>query len=589
MIYEIYLDEKILYYPNDSKYVAFNAELSQALNDSGTLVLDIPKTNPLYDSVKSRKSMLTVKKNGKEVFNGEVREVKENFDFSKHIYAVGELAFLFDSIQPQARYQNKTPLEVFYSMIEHHNAQVDDKKKFEPGMVTVKDSNDSIYRFTNYEDTLTAIREKLCDKLNGYLRIRKQDGKRYLDLVKIEDYGHICNQPIIFGSNLLDYSRNFNSQDIATSVIPLGAHLDTEEVQGLDSYLTIKSVNDGKDYINQSDDLINELGMIRVVKHWDDVTLPENLKRKAEEWLQQAQYESMTIELNAVDMSNFGWNVETFELGDMVEIQAAPLGIKKLVLPIQRRTVYLNELDRNYIVLGNTMQLSYTEQASKAASTIEDKIPQQASILDMALKNASAMINANGEKGNVSIRLKDGQPYEILVMDADTLENSTRAWRWNLSGFGHGTKNAGESEFTWAANVALTMDGEVVATKGTIAGFTMHTGAHWIDDKEWDYLESPGGRVKIGARVDGTAGEIQINGYTVPTYKSLEGYTLKSELNAVDAKINTLQNYITSTEFANYIKTLIWTYLQVVFTGPGGASLESTSRGDLILKGYNIT
>ena len=45
---------------------------------------------------------------GKEIFYGEVRESEKDFYRTKHIYAVGELAFLFDSIQPQAKYQNKT-------------------------------------------------------------------------------------------------------------------------------------------------------------------------------------------------------------------------------------------------------------------------------------------------------------------------------------------------------------------------------------------------------------------------------------------------------------------------------------------------
>ena len=96
------------------------------------------------------------------------------------------------------------------------------EKRFYVGMVTVHDPNDSLYRFTNQETTLDCIREKLCEKLDGYLRIRKVDGKRYLDLVTLQEYGKICEQPIEFGDNLLDYSENVSASELYTCVIPKG-------------------------------------------------------------------------------------------------------------------------------------------------------------------------------------------------------------------------------------------------------------------------------------------------------------------------------------------------------------------------------
>ena len=105
MIYEVYLDDELLYYPNDENYSIINAVVETSLNEAGTFECDVPVSNPKYDSFNLRKSMIQVTKDGEEIFYGEVREVKQNLDFTKHIYAVGELAFLFDSIQPQARYQ----------------------------------------------------------------------------------------------------------------------------------------------------------------------------------------------------------------------------------------------------------------------------------------------------------------------------------------------------------------------------------------------------------------------------------------------------------------------------------------------------
>ena len=67
--------------------------------------------------------MIRVLQNEKEIFYGEVREITDNIDFTKHIYAVGELAFLFDSIQPQKVYQC-SPLQKFTEIINIHNIQL---------------------------------------------------------------------------------------------------------------------------------------------------------------------------------------------------------------------------------------------------------------------------------------------------------------------------------------------------------------------------------------------------------------------------------------------------------------------------------
>ena len=235
MMYQVLMDGKDLYYPGDKEYVIVDAVAKLQLNDSGTFECDVPVVNPEYGNVKNRKSMIQVLKNGKEIFYGEVRESEKDFFGTKQIYAVGELAFLFDSIQPQAKYQNKTSRQLLETWLNIHNSQVEERKRFYVGMVTVHDPNDSLYRFTNQETTLDCIREKLCEKLNGYLRIRKENGKRYLDLVTLQEYGKICEQPIEFGENLLDYSENVSANDLYTAVIPKGARLEESPIEGLEA------------------------------------------------------------------------------------------------------------------------------------------------------------------------------------------------------------------------------------------------------------------------------------------------------------------------------------------------------------------
>lgn len=456
MIYEVYLDGQILYYPDDEQYVIKNARLTQALNDSGEFEFEVPASNPLYGDIMPRRGMLQVLRDGKEIFYGEVREAEETLDFVKRIYAVGELVFLFDSIQPQGRYQNNTVRQFFETLIYQHNSQVEEKKRFEVGVVTVTDPNDSIYRYTNYEDTLTALRDKLCDRLDGYLRIRKENGKRYLDLVRLEDYGKTSDQKIEFGENLLEYAANLDGNSIATAVIPLGVRLDTSEVEGLDAYTTIKSVNNGRDYVF-SQTAVDRFGWIRRVVNFDDVTLPENLKRKGEQWLAGNQFEELTLQLNALDMSILDCDIDGLELGDMIHAVAEPFGMST-VFPLQAKVTYLQEHDKNYITLGNTQKKPYTQQISAATNDIQEKIPQASTILNEAKSNSSDLIKA-ATSGYITMKMGEkGNPEELLIMDTNDINTATKVWRWNINGLGYSS-----SGYNGRYGTAITMDGKIVA------------------------------------------------------------------------------------------------------------------------------
>ncbi|EOS33909.1 phage minor structural protein [Lachnospiraceae bacterium M18-1] len=436
-MYQILIDGRDLYYPQDEEYTASDPVVKLQLNDSGTLDLGVPVCNPEYDNIKNRISMVQVLKNGKEIFYGEVREAEKDFYRTKQVYAVGELAFLYDSIQPQAEYHDLTTRQMLETWLNIHNSQVEDKKKFYVGIVTVHDSNDSLYRFTNQETTLDAIREKLCEKLNGYLRIRKENGKRYLDLVTLEEYGKICEQPIEFGDNLLDYSENISASDLYTCVIPKGARLEESPIEGLEAYVDIKSVNDGKDYV-YSPESVSVYGWNRCVVSWDDVTLPENLKKKAEAWLKDAQYETMVLNLTAADLSILDADMESFELGDSIHVYSRPHGMDR-AFPVQTLELHLQDPSKDNLQLGTSMKLSYTDQNKGNYQAVEqelDNVRQTTSWMQSAIDNATAMMT--GSKGGYKISEfdEDGRWLRDLYMNAPNKEDASKVMQINMNGIG---------------------------------------------------------------------------------------------------------------------------------------------------------
>ena len=436
-MYQVLIDGRDLFYPGDPEYTVLDATVKLQLNDSGTFECEVPVTNPEYGNIKNRISMIQVLKDEKEIFYGEVRESEKDFYGTKQVYAVGELAFLFDSIQPQAKYQDMTSRQLLETWLNIHNSQVEDKKKFYVGIVTVHDSNDSLYRFTNQETTLDCIREKLCEKLGGYLRIRKVDGKRYLDLVTLEEYGKICEQYIEFGENLLDYSENVSASDLYTCVIPKGARLDESPIEGLEAYVDITSVNDGKDYL-YSEDAVAVYGWNRCVVSWDDVTEPANLKKKGEDWLKDNQFETMVLELTAADLSMLDSSIESFELGDTVPVYSKPHGMDR-TFPVQKLEFHLLDPSQDKLELGSTMKLSYTEQNKGNIQYIHLQLENNritTAWLQSAIDNATAMMTGSKGGYKVSEYDEDGRWLRDLYMDAPSKEDAKHVMQFNMNGIG---------------------------------------------------------------------------------------------------------------------------------------------------------
>ena len=555
-MFDITIDGNTLYHPNSVDYNIISGVIHEELNDSGYMELKIPYSNPAYDSIVERKSKIIVFKDNVELWYGEVKDVSKDFSKNKSLYIVGEASFLNDTVQPQRKLTG-TKFQVLEEMLNYHNSMIEAEKHFQIGVVG-KGATDNIEVVTDWEYTLDAIRTHLCG-VEEYFRIRHVNGVRYLDIMPLETYGKYSEQAIMFGENLLDYAEESTGADIATTCIPLGAKLEEEGIEGYQNYLTCESVNNGKNYV-ELPSAISRLGHITKVVKFEDVTDPNVLLTEAVNYLKTAQYATLTLNLTAIDLSILRSDIDNYAVGDYVPAICEPLGMNAL-FPVRERQTDIVNIENNTIKIGASGTKTVTQQSAESIKELEHKMPNRDDILTAALKNASAMINANGDNGNVSIRLNsDGKPYEIVIMDADTIENSTRAWRWNLNGFGHGTKKAGDPDFTWEANVALTMDGEVVAKKGSIAGFGIfvnQTIGGFLANSLYAYSDK--GFVQIAfseSSGDSTIRLHQDNNevYLTPKVMVINGMDVKASINNALNGINSLSDDIANLN--NYIKSV---------------------------------
>lgn len=280
-MYRVYCNDSPLYDLRDEDLVLISPIVKIGENTAGSFEFSILPKHPHYKEVNELTSVITAYDGDEEIFCGRVVEITKDLYNRKKVICEGELAYFNDSIQRPAKYQGLTVRGYLETLVNIHNQQVKNQgidKTFKVGAVTVQDNNDYVYKYTNWESTLEVIKTDLLNTYGGYLRIRKENGVRYIDY--LADYPNTNTQVIEFGSNLLDFTHDMVASDIVTAVIPLGARLeDVTEVEGLDAYLTIKDVNGGVDYV-YSQEAVKSYGWIFKTVKWDDVHVADNLLRK---------------------------------------------------------------------------------------------------------------------------------------------------------------------------------------------------------------------------------------------------------------------------------------------------------------------
>lgn len=414
-MYKIYVDNELFSDSRIDDLMLINPVVTLEANNPGSFTFTIPAEHPKKDLIKRRKSIISVFRDVEStpVFQGFCVEETTDFNRQRKIKCEGELSYLNDSVQRQAKYQGVTVLELFTEYIKNHNSQVDDYKKFEVGEVTVTDPNDYIYCFTNMQSTMTEIKEDLVDDYGGFVRVMYDNGKKRIDYIK--DSPRISPQTIELGKNLIDFTSNIDCSDIATVVIPLGAKLDTQEVEGLDARLTVKSVNDDKDYIENTIAVSNYGRIVKVVK-WDDVTTPSTLKTKCEKYIKDYQFDNVVVQAKAVDFGYFSNKVEKFQMLDSVRIVSEKHGMDRYFM-LTKMKLNLNNPENDVFTFGKTIKISLTVSANSSIGMMQKEfmtLPQ-----DILNKTSSMLETKVGKDENDTIISMINAAAEIIKLTSN--------------------------------------------------------------------------------------------------------------------------------------------------------------------------
>lgn len=527
-MYSIYGDGKCIY--NDiyaSEMInAVSPKLTLADNTAGSLEITLPVGNIGYDILERLSSEIVVKRYGEEIWSGRIISEKKNFQNSRILTCEGELAYLNDTTQPPNEYNDIEVYDFINALLTKHNGRVADSKKFYIGAITVKGT---ISVYTDDESTLSIINSKLIEELGGHIVIRKvtENGKvkRYLDY--IADYINTNAQEIRFGSNLLDFTIDWDMSAFATVILPRGAKLNSS-----DAYTDVSSVNNGSRYVI-NDEAVKKYGWIEVVVDWENISEPSELLTIAQTYLKESQFEEMVIEASAVDLRYLSSDIQPIVLLDQVRCISKPHGMDK-IFPVTKITIQLDRPDSAKYTLGNrilnnTLTGTIRAENENILKRIEN-IPDETSILEKAKNNATEILKKYAQGYVTLIQTESGS--EALVISADKTYNpttgywsdTTRLWKWNINGLGY-SKDGGRTY-----GLAMTMDGAVVAdyiTTGTMSADRIRTGILQDENKNtvWDLttgiLTMKKGSISLGNKFSVTD-----EGYLTTEYGKIGGFTI---------------------------------------------------------------
>ncbi|MBM6667548.1 phage tail protein [Lacrimispora saccharolytica] len=326
-MYKIYANDTAIWTPNDNEKKFVSPKLALEVNKLGSLSFTIYPNHKAYDLLVKMQTIISVYQDNEILFKGRIFSDKADFRKAKKVEIEGILGYFNDSIVRPYSFTGDVP-DYLEMLINQHNNQMPGQKQFKLGNVTVTDPNNYITRSSSdYPKTWEEIENKLIKLLGGYIVIRYEEDGNYIDY--LADFPTEETQKIEYAVNLLDLDNEVKADNLATCIIPLGASVQDDE--GNSSRITIKDVNNGLDYIY--DPIVEAVyGRISKTVTWDDVTLPENLLKKAQEWIKTAALLEGTLTIKAVDLHLIDDQIQAFRIGQYIPVYSVPHGINEDLL-----------------------------------------------------------------------------------------------------------------------------------------------------------------------------------------------------------------------------------------------------------------
>lgn len=179
--------------------------------------------------------------------------------------------------------------------------------------------------------------------------------------------------------------------------------------------------------------------------------------------------------------------LERVNLCDTVTIRHSALGVSVSAMVVQTAYDCLAERYMS-ITLGNekSSMITTISEVQSSVNKVQTTVGRFPKLLQTAIGNATSLIT--GQSGGYVVLHGDenGRPYELLILDAPSIEEAVNVWRWNVGGLGFS-----HNGYNGPYETAITADGQIVAdfiTSGSLVANIIKAGVIQSQDGSsyWD-------------------------------------------------------------------------------------------------------
>jgi len=213
----------------------------------------------------------------------------------------------------------------------------------------------------------------------------------------------------------------------------------------------------------------------------DDVITEEALRAKAEKYIENnplgTESPSLTISFEPLwKQPEYAAVLERVSLCDRLTIKHTALGVQATAKVI--KTVYDSLAEKYVSITLGSVRSTLVDAVTDTQSTIQNtasKVDRLPSLMASAIQNATSLITGqNGGYVVLHTESENGQPYELLILDAPNIADAVNVWRWNVGGLGFSSHG-----YNGPYETAITADGQIVAnfiTSGTLVANIIKAG-----------------------------------------------------------------------------------------------------------------
>ena len=265
---------------------------------------------------------------------------------------------------------------------------------------------------------------------------------------------------IEYGKNLTALEQDEDNSGVYTALLPYAVY--TPEGADTETVVTLPEVTLP---IVTSEIVRAKTLILDFSDQFDGVVTEDALRAKANSYI-KANPLGATIPTVKVSfeplwkLPEYSALLERVNLCDTVTVRHSALGVSVSAMVIE--TVYDTLAERyKSISLGQSKSSMITtiSEVQSTVDKVESTVGRFPKLLQAAIGKATGLIT--GQSGGyvvIHTAEENGQPYELLILDAPSIDEAVNVWRWNVGGLGFS-----HNGYNGPYETAITADGQIVA------------------------------------------------------------------------------------------------------------------------------